>query len=71
MLSLSDTFCGTVTLLVRLIPLLAPFGFVFDPGRDSWLFDLEIWIDTIEMPCGSRLVLAMLMVSIEDFDSLG
>jgi hypothetical protein len=70
MLSLSHLFGISVALLIRLLPLLPPFGFGFDPERNQRLFDLKVRVYQCKMSHCSRLIFAILVVPIENFDSL-
>jgi hypothetical protein len=53
-----------------IFPLCMPLGFVFDPGGNQRLLDLKIWIAGCKMPCRDRLVFAILIAPVKNFDPL-
>jgi hypothetical protein len=69
-LSLSSLLGLPVIFVDCLFPLLAPFGLLFYPIRDKWLFDFKVWIDGRKVLCCGSLLSAMLVVPVENFNSL-
>ena len=72
MLCLSCTLSQPLTITASHNPLFSPHSLILDPFGETWLFEIQVWLEGIEMSrCKTLVFVAMLMIPVQNFDSLG
>ena len=67
---LLSLFGCPVTFMIALFPLPMPLGLVLNPGRYQWLLYVNIWIEGSKVLSCCTLVSVILVIPVENFDSL-